>query len=355
MISRRAGIVGGGVLGTFLGWHLLRRGWSVTLWDGGGKGRVSCSYAAAGMLAPFCELESADPLISSLGEESLEMYPSILRSLGRQVFFQREGSLVVAHSGDGAEYQRLLQRLEKNDCLEKVRSLDREGLLKLEPDLPSHFSRGLYFALEGQVDNRDLLAALRDAIGERGELFPESRASIASNHHIVAEDRDHYFDWVFDCRGLLAKESWPELRGVKGEILRVKAPKVSLSRPIRLLHPKYPLYVVPRPDSIFVVGATSVESSIGENITVLGALELLSSLYSLHAGFAEAEIQEATVQFRPAFFDNRPRIKIRPGLMRLNGLYRHGFLIAPRFTELAADLAEGKSIPHELASLVEIL
>ena len=40
----------------------------------------------------------------------------------------------------------------------------------------------------------------------------------------------------------------PDLRGVKGEMLVLRCPDVSLRRPVRLLHPRIPLYVVPRGD-----------------------------------------------------------------------------------------------------------
>ena len=45
---------------------------------------------------------------------------------------------------------------------------------------------------------------------------------------------------------------------------------------------------------------------------------------------------------RPAFADNVPKIVVRGRTIHVNGLYRHGFLLAPVLAELVADyLATG--------------
>ena len=124
-----------------------------------------------------------------------------------------------------------------------------------------------------------------------------------------------------------------DLRGVRGELLHLHAPEVTLHHPIRLAHPRYPLYIVPRSDQLFVVGATEIESNDAGSITVRSALELLSAAYSMHSGFSEGRLVETCVDCRPAFPDHLPRITCEPGLIRVNGLYRHGFLLAPLLVE----------------------
>jgi len=58
-------------------------------------------------------------------------------------------------------------------------------------------------------------------------------------------------------------------------------------------------------------------------------MELLSAAYSVHPGFAEANIRQHVSQCRPAFSDNQPKISVQDSLIQVNGLFRHGFLIAP--------------------------
>jgi len=59
-------------------------------------------------------------------------------------------------------------------------------------------------------------------------------------------------------------------------------------------------------------------------------LELLSAAYTVHPGFGEARIMEVATQARPTLADNLPHIRCAgPRSVQINGLYRHGFLIAP--------------------------
>ncbi|WP_372749004.1 FAD-dependent oxidoreductase, partial [Litorivivens sp.] len=153
--------------------------------------------------------------------------------------------------------------------------------------------------------------------------------------------RAESFDWVVDCRGLGAKADWPDVRGVRGEILWVKAPEVRLSRPVRLMHPRYHLYITPKPGDIYVVGATEIESESQAPVTVRSELELLSALYSVHSGFAEAHIVHSFARCRPALPDNLPLVRVIDGLLQVNGLYRHGYLLAPVVLASALRAFEG--------------
>jgi glycine oxidase len=67
-------------------------------------------------------------------------------------------------------------------------------------------------------------------------------------------------------------------------------------------------------------------------------MELLGAAYALHPAFGEAEIVEAGVGVRPAFADNLPRVSREANQVSINGLYRHGFLLAPAMARQAAEL-----------------
>jgi glycine oxidase len=146
------------------------------------------------------------------------------------------------------------------------------------------------------------------------------------------------YDWQIDCRGLAASNALKDLRGVKGEMLHIYSTEVELNRPIRLLHPRYPLYIVPRPNHQFMVGATMIEANNGRNPTVRSVLELLSAAYAVHPAFGEAEIVEIGVDTRPAFNDNLPKIRRYGNQVYVNGLYRHGYLGAPALARRVVDL-----------------
>jgi glycine oxidase len=50
---------------------------------------------------------------------------------------------------------------------------------------------------------------------------------------------------------------------------------------------------------------------------------------------AEARLVHTETNLRPALRDNLPRIEQTPGLTRINGLFRHGWMIAPAMTARA--------------------
>jgi len=134
---------------------------------------------------------------------------------------------------------------------------------------------------------------------------------------------------------------------VKGEMLLLHLPELTLNRPVRLLHPRFPLYVVPRGQGVFMVGATMIESDQGTRITARSMLELLSAAYSLHPAFGEAQVIEIGTGVRAAFPDNLPRLRQVGGTLHVNGLYRHGFLLAPALARRAAAvLLEGRHYPE---------
>jgi glycine oxidase len=153
---------------------------------------------------------------------------------------------------------------------------------------------------------------------------------------------------VIDCRGLAARDGQPELRGVKGELILVETNEVTLARPVRLIHPRWPLYLIPREDHLFMLGATSIEAE-DTGVSVRSALELLSAAYTVHPAFAEARVIEFGSGLRPAFPDNLPRITLAHGnRILINGLYRHGFLIAPALAEMTLNYVRRGQIDNEV-------
>jgi glycine oxidase len=150
----------------------------------------------------------------------------------------------------------------------------------------------------------------------------------------TANGSTHHFDWVIDARGVGAASDLP-VRGVRGEVIILSAPGFALHRPVRLLHPRWRVYVVPRPWSQIVIGATEIESEDRSPISVQSTMELLSAAFSIFPALAEARILWTDVNLRPATPDNLPLIRTENGLSRINGLFRHGWLLAPAVVQNA--------------------
>lgn len=346
-MKKSAIVVGAGVMGRLLSLRLAENGWTVTLVDRDTeRGEHSCTWTGAGMISPYCEREAAERLITDLGIRSMELWPGILKNLAQPVFHRAMGSLVVAHPHDRDELERLRRRvLERAVRPDQMREVRGAELQELEPELGQRFANGLYFPLEQHLDNRDLLAALAATLRARGVTTRyQVEATAIGSHNVRAGQETFTADWVFDCRGLGAANDLKELRGVRGEILYLHAPDVHLNRPVRMMHPRYSIYIVPRANDLYLVGATMIESDDLGSITVRSSLELLSAAYSVHPGFAEARLIETSANCRPGFPDNHPRLIVQPGLMRINGLFRHGFLISPALVEFVIEYLEKDTV-----------
>lgn len=317
-------VIGAGVAGLTCALALAERGCTVEVVERGpALGTTSCSRYAGGMLAPWCERESAEELVVELGREALDYWPK------HHAGTARRGSLVLAQRRDEPDLERFARRTRSH------RRLDASAIAGLEPDLAGRFAHGLFFPEEAHLDPRAALASLAlrlDALGVPVRF--DTAAAEPSGA-------------VLDCRGLAARDRLPDLRGVKGEMLVVRCPDVTLARPVRLLHPRFPLYIVPRADHLFMIGATMIESDERGRVTARSVVELLNAAYALHPAFAEAEIVELGCDARPAFPDNLPRIRRQGQTVLVNGLYRHGFLLAPALARRAtAVLLEGAFFPE---------
>jgi glycine oxidase len=336
-------VLGAGLMGRLLAWQLARRGHRVSLYEAGGAdAQQSPARIAAAMLAPLAESAITEPCVVEMGRYALTRWPQLLAELSAPVFFQQQGTLILWHRQDAAEARRFASLLqattERLPALPKPQPLDAAGVRALEPALENRFAQGLYLPGEGQLDNRQLLAALLQELQQLGVAL---HWGSACSPQALRSGRDSDPDWVFDCRGLGAQAQWRELRGIRGEVARIHAPDVHLSRPTRLIHPRYPIYIAPKQDHVFVIGATEIESSDLSPPSVRSTLELLSAAYAVHPGFAEGRVLELASQCRPTLPDNLPAIRrLGPRTLQINGLYRHGFMIAPAVLDAVLELME---------------
>ena len=338
MTQRHIGIAGAGLAGRLLAWRLAHAGCRVSLFDAQRRDDLtSASQTAAAMLSPLAELAVSDDAVFELGQRSLQLWPQWLAQMATPVYFRQDGTLVVAHTQDGASlehFSRLLHHKLPAACQAQVKTLDAAALALLEPTLAGRFKGGLYLAGEGQLANDQLMAALAVELDRLGVQWHEGQTvERVQAQSIVCSNQAHAVDVAVDARGVGSKAGLPALRGVRGEVLRVECAGVSLLRPVRLMHPRYQLYVAPRPGNQFVVGATELESEDAGPVTVRSVLELASALHSLHPAFGEARVLRMSAALRPALDDHRPATSERDGVWHINGLYRHGYLCAPALVD----------------------
>lgn len=285
----------------------------------------NASYMAGGMLAPYAEIEHMDLEWVKAGLSSIDIWGNIPLDTG----FSKQGSLLIAHNED----RHILERFKTHLPVDVQTSVNAQDI---EPALHTQFQNGIHIASEAHLDPHKTMTAMCSWLKDNNVTLTENTAP--------PQDAN----WTIDCRGMAADDK--NLRGVKGETLLVHNPEFELSRPVRLMHPRYPLYIIPRGNGIFMIGATVIESA-DESVSLRSSMELMSALYALHPSFGEAEIIELKAGIRPSYDDNLPRLHIdeKTNTISCNGLFRHGYLLAPVMAECVANHIQNKT--HEFMPL----
>lgn len=327
-------IVGAGIMGLTTAYALKRNfpDATITIADPKGYPAKNASYMAGGMLAPYSEIEHMPHDYICAGHDGITFWKQATQELNTPMGFEENGSLFLSHSEDRHILERYKSHLESHSYdLDKdiYKTCNQADIHHLEPDLAQRFDNGLFLKNEAHINPAQTMTALFRAIKPRTtELCDIKELSKTT-------------DWVIDCRGYSAAKEDKDLRGVKGETLTVRNTYINLNRPVRLMHPRYPLYIIPREDNIFMIGATSIESADNE-ISLRSVMELTSALYALHPSFGEASILETKAGIRPSYPDNLPRITIKDNVIACNGLFRHGYLLSPMMAECVRDHINGK-------------
>ena len=356
------GIAGAGLLGRLLAWQLSRAGHRVSVFDPSSSAQpvarsqapdpyvpTAAAFTAAGMLSPLSELDNAEPAVAALGWRSITLWRQIAAQLGRPELVRAEGSLMLAHRADLGAAQRVLDRLKAATAApewqaasprEGVQPLDLAALRALEPSVqgPAH---AWLLPGEGQIDTVAAMAALHDGAKDVDWHWGTRVLAVDGGEGggtlRLADGRVLAFDVVID---------------VRGEVIWLDCPGHGLTRPVRLLHPRHRVYVVPRTARDVLVGASEIESEDRSPVSLRSAVELLAAAHSVVPALAEARILKLDVNLRPALPDNNPLVAWQGRKLTINGLFRHGWLLAPALVEQALRLT-GWCAAEEVAPEIE--
>src|ERR1700710_2432736 len=115
-------VIGAGIAGAWQALLFAKAGHAVTLFERSDAGMTEAtSHWAGGMLAPHCEREASEPVITRLGIRSLDLW--------RDEFPDTpfNGSLAVAHARARAAAERFAKLTSNHQ------RLDADAMLRLEP------------------------------------------------------------------------------------------------------------------------------------------------------------------------------------------------------------------------------
>lgn len=369
---QRIGIAGAGLVGRLAAWVLSHYGHRVSVFDPAASPQPSfptdtdtqihlkaAGFTAAGMLSPLAELDNSEPAIASLGWQSIPLWASITAQLPLQPHFSALGSWLVAHQTDIGSAERVLQRMTKaaqtpewahlaQGCA--LQKIPMDQLSLREPAIygPAH---AWFLPGEAQIDTVATMDALYAASPKVKWHWNTPIHNVRDDGVLVFHDSSQLgFDSVIDARGLGSRPQLP-LRGVRGELVWLHAPAHGLTRPVRLLHPRHRVYLVPRKPDLLLVGASEIESEDTSAVSLRSAVELMAAAHSVMPGLAEARIIRLDNNLRPALPDNAPHLSWKGCRLSLNGLFRHGWLLAPAL--LDAGLRQSGLVPNGLQQTVQ--
>lgn len=318
--TKTIAILGAGITGLMNAYMLSCAGHKVRLYDPKGFPAENASWIAGGMLAPYSEIEHMDTRWVDMGLEGIEIWRDIAEDI--DIGFIARGSLLLAHAEDRYILERFKSHLPEFSSEEATPS-------DVEPSLGDRFTAGTLLRDEAHINPQIAMRAIIEALKDKIETYK-----------VALEPEDIEADFILDCRGMAAND--PGLRGVKGEIVLVENKEFTLTRPVRLMHPRYPLYIVPRPNHVFMIGATIIESDDSGHASLRSTMELMSALYSLSPSFGEAKLLDVLSGVRPSYADNLPRVKVNDNVISINGTFRHGYLLAPIMAEAVKEFINGK-------------
>ena len=335
-------IIGAGLIGRLTALKLISAGHDITVLEAQSFDHThSAGSISAAMVSPLSESVHTTPEMTNLGFRSYQMWPSLLDELReldpehQPVFFSTSGTIAISFPEEQEcllQYrQQLLKALPEQKA--NIQMLYNDEVMAIEPEL-SRFETALYLANEGNLCNQQFLQSSSRAIRKHASIV-DHWALQGDGSELQAQ-----YDWIFDCRGAgavnahtRAEDEQHTLVAIRGEAIRVRTNKVNLLRPIRVIQQRFDIFIVPKPDDIFVIGGTELDKHGTHAVTVRSSLDLLSAIYALHPGFADAEIVEAIAGQRSVYADKNPSINISENIACINGLSRQGWLAGPALVE----------------------
>ena len=207
----RIRVVGAGIVGLTTALEFARAGCVVEVVERRQAPGRGCSFYAGGMIAPWCEAETAEQIVTELGTEALTYWTETV-----PVAVQA-GSLVIAPARDQPDLIRCGKRTTRHQWL------GRDSLAALEPELGGRFESALFFPAEAHLDPRAAVTALVALL--------VALPNVTFHYETDVRTLPAAAGWTIDCRGLAARDELLDLRGVRGEMVVLRTREIDFARP----------------------------------------------------------------------------------------------------------------------------
>ena len=353
----RVVVVGSGIAGAAVAYHLARRGVDVVVVDDARPGLATA--AGAGIVSPWA---TADEALFALAGPAAAYYPELVAALAEDTdeptSYAVVGGLVVGRDESALRdiRRRVAARAVEHPAAGQASLLDpaqaRALFPALDPGLAAvHISGG------ARVDGRRVRASLLDAARRRGaELRTGTAALTADGVRVDGEPLGA--DAVVVAAGAWSGELLAPLGTdlpvvpQRGQITHLEVAGDTSRWPV-VSPSDSGHYLLAFPGGRVVVGATrEAGSGFDHRVTAAGQLEVLEHALAVAPGLRDATLLETRVGFRPATPDGLPVLGPLPGDPRVvlaTGFGPTGLTLAPLAGALVAEAVLGEEPRLDLA------
>lgn len=363
-------VIGGGIVGSSVSYHLARAGVETLLVDRADEGNAT--DAGAGIVSPPTSSRTASEPWFRFAVEAADYYPELAAELretaGEPVGYARPGLLSVAFEDAASEFDEARERLDdRTDRLGApepgaIEDLDPEVAVERFPALATP-ERAFYYPKAARVDGRTLANALQRAGREHGLTVERGTAegielSNGAVEAVVVDGERRPTDDAIVAGGAWSPSFGDEL-GVsipiephRGQIAHLSTGADTADWPI--VTAQGGGYLVPWPDGSVAVGATrEADSGFASFTTAGGVRDVLDRGLRTAPGFSDARLDEINVGLRPVSADRLPVLGPVPGVSGAHLASGHGatgLQLGPFSGKVVAELVVGAEPDIDLSA-----